>query len=211
MRNTLYLILCVLAAVALWGCGGIKKTGYEKRFYVLDVAAPEVVDVQTREKATSDILTVRRVQVSPQYDHRDLIYKRAGGHIESDFYNAFFSLPSAMITQQLHSYLDKTHLYKEVITTDSLVESSIILETNIAALYWDVTGVPKAVVEFEFFLLDDRTAEKIILTHKVVTRVPAPRKDPDALIAAMSKALGKGFGELTEKLRNHLNDGVVQQ
>jgi len=148
------------------------------------------------------VLKVRRLSVSDLYNTRELIYRETGGRIESDFYNMFFVTPGNMLTTELRRWLQGSGLFNHIIEPGSMVVPDLTLEGVVNALYGDYsTDAPVAVVEMQFFVVDESTAENsIIYSNTYVQRIPLKQADPQQLVQAMTNGVQTIFTNLEKDL-----------
>lgn len=207
--NRMHTILfAALTLSLLAGCGGLSRKPVEKRFYTLDVKR-EVVPIKA-DSPSVGLLKIRRMQVSPLYDGRELVYKYDGGRVESDFYNLFFMPPVELLSHDLQRWLQASGVFGSTITTASLAEADYTLEGVVNALYGDFAGGQRsAVVEMQFFLIDERkAADNVAFSRSYLRRVSLPDSRPASLIDGMRQGVRAVFTELENDLRMVARDGT---
>lgn len=201
MRNCALTIGSMLCLLMLCGCAGLSKKAVEKHHYYLEVQRGTAETV-TRPDA---VMLVRRMQVSPLYDGRELVYRMDGGRMESDFYNLFFVPPAEMVSQNLRQWIGSAGLVGEVVADASLVQSDYILEGMVNALYADFSGNrPEGVAAMQFFLLDAESDDAILFSGRYEERVPLSGRSPDAIVEGQRKAVHAIFEKLENDLRDRL-------
>ena len=195
-----YLILIALVAAALAGSACVKLGGkpVAKQYYQISPArtAPEAA-------APRDIvLLVRRLSVSDLYNSRELIYRGSGERIESDFYNMFFINPASMLTTELRRWLDESGMFAHIIEPGSMVVPGLTLEGTVNALYGDYSSDrPVAVVEMQFFAVDESTPDNdIVFSGHYTERIPLADTDPRTLIKAMTQGVETIYATLETDL-----------
>lgn len=193
------LILLVLAAILAAGCVKLAHDPIDKRFY-------QILPERTADKAADRnlVLKVRRMTVSDLYNTRELVYREAEGRIESDYYNMFFVTPGDMLTTELRKWLRETGLFAHVIEPGSMVVPGLTLEGMVNSLYGDyTTDAPAAVVEMQFFVVDESSARNVIVfSGDYAQRIPISQPDPTELVKAMTKGVQAIFTELENDLAN---------
>ena len=92
-----------------------------------------------------------------RFEGKELVYRMGDTRYESDFYNAWFLSPSAMLTQQMQDWLRHARLFERVVATSSYMDATHILEGTVTALYGDYRqeGGHKAVVGIQIVLIED--------------------------------------------------------
>lgn len=192
------LTLLVLTAILAVGCVKLTHDPIHKRYF-------QIVPERTEKKAATSkgvILKVRRLSVSAPYETRELIYRECRNRIESDYYNTFFATPGAMLTTGLRKWLRESNLFTHIIEPGSMVVSGLTLEGVVNALYGDyTTDAPAAVVEMQFFVVDESTAANdIVFSADYRRRVPIAEPDPAALVQAMTTGVEAIFADLETDL-----------
>ncbi len=182
--------------LAATGCGGMSKPAVTKRYY--DIGPIRMAEAQA---SNGEVLTVRRLRVSPMNAGREMVYKTSDTGFSSDFYHAYFIPPADMLSQALQRWLHASGLYEHVVETASLVRGDLVLEGNVVALYGDFTEGGFAVAEVQFFLLDEGGAEiGVVLSQDYVKRIKLKRETPQALAQGLKQAIFEIFSELEADL-----------
>jgi cholesterol transport system auxiliary component len=174
----------------LAGCIDLAKPYPERKAWVLKAerSGPPAVT------ATGTVLKVRRFKVSPRCDGVEFVLRRGDLHFESDFYNIFFETPAAMVTEEAKGWIAASKRFGHVVDFSSHVEATHVLEGNVVALYGDLRAAPKAVLEAQFFLIDDRvTPPAIVLSRTYAKSVDAPDGGAEALAKGWNGALAQAL------------------
>lgn len=200
MNRRIFLTLAVLALVFATGCVGsaFKRPPVEKRYFDLEIQRSGT----QAPKAGAPVLAVRRVQVSPRYEGRELVYRTGPTSFTSDYYNLFFVPPAQMLTQDLRQWLDRSGLFARVVDAGSLVRPDLVLEANAAVFCGDYSTKPgKAVVEVQFLLLDEGSADMAILFSRDYQReVAVSGGEPKDLVAGLRQAVAAIYADLEKDL-----------
>ncbi|WP_316901424.1 ABC-type transport auxiliary lipoprotein family protein [Pseudodesulfovibrio indicus] len=195
-----YRILILVLAVALAASACVKLGGkpVDKRYYQLSPERAATTVAQPR----GETLKVRRLAVSDVYNTRELVYRGPEGSIDSDFYNLFFVTPGNMLTTELRRWLTESGLFTHIVAPGSLIVPGLTLEGMVNALYGDYSGpAPAAVVEMQFFLVDESSAENdIVFSGSYKERVSLDSADPQKLILAMTVAVANIYTNLENDL-----------
>ncbi len=202
-RYALLLFVCLYCPLIglLTGCAAtLEKTYPDKQYYVLDISRP----VQEPTADNGIVLSVRRFRISPRYENKELVYRTGTLSYESDFYNAFFIPPGAMITEEVRQWLAGAGLFQYVIDSASPVVPTHILEGNVLSLYGDYSNnaSPKAVMAIQVFLMENISARSEILFQKTYRQeIPLPENTTAALINGWNEALRQILTALEADLR----------
>ena len=195
-HHILFLILTVaLTATACVKLGG--KPLDKHYFQITPVRSGAPV-----ANGSDQILKVRRLSVSDLYNTREIVYRETGGRIDSDFYNMFFVTPGNMLTTELRKWLGSSGLFGYIIEPGSMVVPNLTLEGVVNSLYGDYsTETPVAVVEMQFFVVDESTADNVIVfSNTYAQRVPLAEADPQQLVQAMTTGVQTIFTNLEKDL-----------
>ncbi len=205
MKKTLLIIIVVFGLFSvLIGCVNLEKSYPEKHYFILDASRDK--DVSSPDKG--EVLTVRRFRVSPKYEGKGLVYRLKELSYESDFYNEFFIAPASMFTEEIRKRLAGSGLLKHVVDQASLLDSTYILEGAVTALYGDyrVKTAPKAVMEIQFFLLQETDSNpKIIYQSQYRKEEPLNGNTPDALVKSWNTALNQILTEFETDLKEYIS------
>jgi cholesterol transport system auxiliary component len=195
-RHTL--ILLALAALLAAGCVQLTHDPVDKRYYQITPERTAVGAATNKDM----VLKVRRLSVSDLYNTRELVYREADGRVESDYYNMFFVTPGDMLTQELRQWLRDSNLFTHIIEPGSMVVPGLTLEGVVNALYGDYTAdAPTAVVEMQFFVVDESTSRNVIVFSAGYTqRVTLSKADPTELVKAMTQGVEAIFTNLETDL-----------
>ncbi|OIQ51264.1 hypothetical protein BerOc1_03214 [Pseudodesulfovibrio hydrargyri] len=198
MKRHLIPIALLVTALAASACVKLGGKPLEKHYYQISPA-------RTAQKADAPrgiVLMARRLSVSDLYNTRELVYRGAEGSVESDFYNMFFVNPGSMLTTELRRWLGESGLFSHIIEPGSMVVPTLTLEGTVNALYGDYSGDrPAAVVEMQFFVVDESTADNaIVFSASYAERVPLADADPRTLVKAMTQGVERIYAALETDL-----------
>jgi cholesterol transport system auxiliary component len=206
--KTKTLLIVIIGVFGLFpfiaGCINLEKSYPEKRYFTLD--ASRVEDVTSTD--TEKVITIRRFRVSPKYEGKGLVYRLKEVNYESDFYNEFFISPSSMFTEEIRKRLAGSGLFKYVVEPSSLLDSTYSLEGAVTALYGDyrVNTAPKAVLEIQFFLLQETDSNpKIIYQSQYHKEEPFKNNTPDELVKSWNSAFSQILTEFENDLKEYMS------
>jgi ABC-type uncharacterized transport system auxiliary subunit len=201
MNSTIIHSCLLLSLALLTACVNLERSYPEKRYFALQAQRPS-----GGGNAVSDAaLRVSPFRVSPAFEVTEMVYRRGENEYESDFYNEFFLLPSDMVTEAARRWFTDSGLFQNVITAGSMVDTSLVLEGAVPALYADLrdSGSPKAVLELQALLLHDSPAEspRMIFQKSYSQAVPMEGVSAAAFVASMNSALAMSLQALEEDIR----------
>ena len=189
-----------LTLLVLSGCVSLAKSFPDKHYYALDVTRQGEPGVPV----SGAVLDVRGLFVSPRFEGKELVYRTGDTRYESDFYNAWFVSPSAMLTQQVQNWLRNARLFEHVVATPSYLDATHILEGTVTALYGDYRQQEghKAVVGMHIVLIEDNSTRRAIVFQRDYHQVvELTETSPDGLTRGWNQALQQIFMALEEDLR----------
>jgi cholesterol transport system auxiliary component len=190
-----------LALLFLSGCVSLAKSFPDKHYYALDVTRHGEPGVPV----SGAVLGVRGLFVSPRFEGKELVYRTGDTRYESDFYNAWFVSPSAMLTQQVQDWLRQARLFEHVVATPSYLDATHILEGTVTALYGDYRqqGGHTAVVGMHIVLIEDNsTRPAIVFQRDYHQMVELTETSPDELTRGWNQGLEQIFMTLEADLRS---------
>lgn len=202
-RPVALITLFALAFIAT-GCMKLERAPLERRYYSLEVQRADAAD----QPACAMNLKVRRVDVSPLFENRAIVYRASSGEFEADFYNEFFVAPEDILTQNVRQWMQSARLYAQVVDPSSLLRAGHVLEVNVPLLYGDYQAdPPAAVVEVQFLLLDERKSDPVVVLAKSYDRTVAVQEaSAKSVTAGMEQALTEIFTAFEKDLRATLGD-----
>ena len=189
--------LCLgLAVLLLDGCVGLSKSYPEKHSYALEVMRQGEAFAST----PGTVLKIRKFRASPAIGGKELVYRTSDARYEADFYNEWFVMPNAMITQQVLNWLTTAGLFEYVMDSSGPLPATHILEGTVTALYGDYRTTPtKAVLGLQVFLIHERVSQSdIVLQREYRREIELTEKTPEALVNGWNAALRRILSALDE-------------
>ncbi len=198
MKKAILILIILIMATSTVSCVKLGGTPVDKRFYRLT----PVREGESAQTKGDIVLRVRRLTISDLYNTRELVYQMKDGRIESDFYNLFFVTPGNNLTVELRKWLSATGQFSHVVEPGSMVVPTLTLEGVVNALYGDyASDQPAAIVEMQFFLVNESTADnEIVFSQSYRQRVPLTKPDPQELVQAMTTGVQTIYTQLEKDL-----------
>lgn len=198
MKRSPLIILIILVAVATTSCVKLGGKPLEKKYYRV---SPERT-ASAAAVPSSIVLKVRRMKISDFYSTRELVYQMKDGRMESDFYNLYFVPPENMLTTELRRWLTASGRFAHIIEPGSMVVPGLTLEGVVGSMYGDYTTTePAAVIEMQFFLVDENSSNNdIVFSKDYRQRIPLSQPVPSELVQALTKGVQAIFTELENDL-----------
>jgi len=172
------------------GCLSLKTSYTERRSYVLEVRRKG--DARMPEAATP--LFVSKFRVVSPYGGKGFVYRKDSVTYESDYYNEFFALPSAMLTETARNWLAQSGLFRVVPDSADLSDPMYSLRGSVTALYGDFreSQRPSAVIEIEFSLIrEDQDRSQVLYSKRHSERASVRGDSPESLVEGWNQALEK--------------------
>lgn len=182
------------------GCVSLERSYPEKRYFVIDIG-----DGAQPPNTTGDqTLLVSSLRISPRYADKSFVYRTSDAGYEADFYNQFLTPPDTMISEEVRKGLAASPVFKYVVGPASQLQPNFVLEGSVNALYGDFRNLngPSAVLEIEFFLHNDDSANPgVVFQKRYAKTVALSGRSPEALVKGWSQALGSILTDLSNDLQ----------
>lgn len=151
------LLSLMLSACFSWGGGEDEET--TPHYYVVDVDRGSVASEFARDR----VLLIKPVRVVPHFENKTIVFRVGENEFRSQPPHEFFSDPQDMFTNQLRRWLQKTGLFSQVVTDDTIV-ADYVLESAVTGLYGEKRAAysPQAVVEMQFFMSAADTPQNML-------------------------------------------------
>lgn len=187
--------LLLSPAFTVVGCISTERAYPVKRQYVLDVSRGG----EKLPKPLAGAVKVRQFSISSRFDGREFVYRIGDAAYESDFYNEFLASPTSMLTEEVRQWLGASGVFAHAVDTGSGVPAAYVLEGNVPRLYGDYADrtAPRAVLEIQFFLIDERSGANEIVFHKAYAVA-------ESLASRTAAELVKGWNTCLEKILTEL-------
>jgi cholesterol transport system auxiliary component len=200
------MLMLAISGAILSGCLKLERTRPERQFYMLEAERPETPAAAKPHGA----LRVHRFQAGPAYDTPAFIYRTGLHGYESDFYNAFFVQPAAMITERSMQWLGASGLFGPVGTSSSQVRAPYMLEGTLVSVHGDYRNPerPEAVIELQVILFRDEPGKpEIVHQAEYAAREPVTENTAEGLVMAWNRALSS----ILSRMENELAQALASQ
>lgn len=137
----------LLSACFSWGGG--EDESDTPRYYVVDVDRGTVAQEFARDR----VLLLKPVRVVPHFRDKTIVFRVNDSEYQAQPPHELFTEPEEMFTAQLKRWLQKSGLFSQVVTDES-VDADLVLESAVTALYGEKRPEysPQAVLEMQFFM-----------------------------------------------------------
>ena len=194
-------LIPLLLILLLVGCSGLKRPYPERNFFTFDV----VNEISRSDTHGKNYLKIERADVNQAYLHRNFNYRVSEDEFISDYYNQFYRPVGALVTSEIYKWISSTELFKDVVPVNTLINAKYLLDSKIVDIYGDYRDPanPRAVLNMQFFLLDDSSDNtKLVYSNVYNESVAISGRTPDALVGGWNEALKNILKQLETDLGN---------
>ena len=181
-------------------CGGCQREYLAQKQFVLQAgAAPS-----SEAPAHPIVLRVRTFRVAEPYRQKSFVYQTGKNTFKQDYYNQFLAKPSDQLTDQTVRWFTDANVFETVLDARGGADATYVLEAMIPALYgsYIAEGKPVAVLDAQFFLLDEATkGTRVVFTRDYHREVLLTGNTPEALVVGWNQALTDILSDLAKDLR----------
>ena len=191
------MIIFAIIFIFTSSCGQLKRKYPARNYYTLGVG-----QLENKQSSGKEYLKIVRVRLNPEYYHQDFNYKIGDNQFQSDFYNQFYKPIDLIVIAELYKWLSNSGIFKEVLPANSIVESKYYLYANIVDIYADFTGPePKAVLNMQFFLIDESTGmPRLAYTNVYNQDLALVNSLPETIVDGWNKELKTIFTQFQNDL-----------
>ena len=189
-------LLCLLLPFLLGGCLNLKQPANTTCYYTLEYAQPRITGLEPLRS----VLMIRRLNVAPQYNTHQILYREKAYNRQAYAYHKWRSNPGDMVTGFLLRYMRESDLFTAVADQSSRLSAAYILEGTIEEfLEHDLPDGWHAVLAVHITLIDTQKQDavsQVLLQKRYRATAPCRSKNPRALAGAMSSATA----DISEKI-----------
>lgn len=184
----------LLSACFSWGGG--EDDDDTPRYYVVDVDR----GVVAQEFAEDRVLLLKPVGVVPHFRGKTIVFRVNESEYRSQPPHELFTEPEEMFTAQLKRWLQKSGMFSQVVTDDS-VEADLVLESAVTGLYGEKRPEysPQAVLEMQFFMTSADDNKNLFQTGLRVD-VDIEETTPGNVVTGWKQGLGELLATLEQDL-----------
>lgn len=187
----------LLTALLLAGCGLSERPYAERREWPLRVTRPDALPPRPR----GAVLLVRAIRAAPGLGSRGLQTVLADGSIQTAFYEEWAVAPAEGVEDSLRRWLAASGLYAAVVAQGSRLETDLVLEGELQALWVDVRrGLARAAVAVTV-IYQSHGGARIMLQRSFTAEAPCANDQAPTMAAAQLAALADVFGQIEAALR----------
>jgi len=174
----------ILSACFSWGGG--EEQDEAPRYYVVDVDRGSVAQDFPQDR----VLLLKPVRVVPHFRDKPIVFRVNESEYQAQASHLLFSEPEEMFTAQLRRWLQKSGLFSQVVTDDS-VEADFVLEAAVTALYGEKRPEysPQAALEMQFFMSSAADQQKMLFQTGLRVDVDIEQTTPGNVVTGWKQGL----------------------
>lgn len=206
--------LLLLLMIPGSACVDLEREYPEKKHFVLSAERPAAArdggsssDEITAARLDT-ALKIGRFRVSPRFSGRGLVYRRSDVAYESDFYNEFLTSAAVNLTEETRLWLERSRLFRRVVSLSSQVDTCYILEAQINEIYADLRESPRSTINVQFLLLE--SGQKVLFDRTYRRDQTAIAADAANLVRAHNENLSAILRDLERDLGSELSTERVR-
>lgn len=201
----MYMKMIIIISIVVFhtGCVNLQKSNPAKNYFSLET----VREGAPVESTKQTVLKVHRLNISPQFQGTEFVYRVDKLNYKSDYYNQYFTSPQSLVTEAVKGWMSDSGLFKNVVGKSSIIESTHELEGSVSALYGDFQkgSSPQAVMCIQFWLIGRcEDGPKVIFQSTYQKNVEIRDNSAPALADGISRALADILIELESHLAEKL-------
>ncbi|MCW7469914.1 ABC-type transport auxiliary lipoprotein, LBF_0736 family [Leptospira kanakyensis] len=202
MKTPIRFILLTGLVFFLSQCFGVSKTFPEKKFYLIETGDTKQLFSTPKPRT----FVVRKVFISQRFEGKEFVYRKDNAVYESDYYNGFFIPPAHNFKDEFVRSLLKSGNFEWDANINTRVAVTHFIELNLTQMYGDFrTKEPKAVIEFEMVVYEDKDSISTPVFRKTYKQIQAiEKKEPEELVLGWNSGLTNTFNELNLDLSQKL-------
>ena len=190
------LAFAVVGALVVAACS-LTRPAPVKQQFLLDPPAPPAVT-----KAQPSSIRVGVINVAAPFRGRNFVLREADLRYETDFYSEFLVPPGTMLAELTSRALERSKAFARVVPPGGTQPADWLLDGFVSALYADERDGKKvsADVAVSFYLFASDGTGMPVWSHDYAKHVAVTGTTTDAYAAALNKAFGDIFAELSRDL-----------
>ncbi len=197
MNRLTSLVIGLSALVFLSACGGVPPTFY----YRVDTPLEGGNDTVPHFHKT---LAVAQFGADALYETDKIVYRSSPYEARFYHYRRWVAPPKKIVTENVVRQFQASDLFKRVVRIPSPSPADYVLRGNVLAFEeWDEGGDWFGVVTLEFTLIDALSSE-VVWEQVFSERTPAERKEPVAVVKAISESLDRVIDQSVTSMKSGL-------
>ena len=203
----IFWVLWMALALLLSACLDLKQPSNKIDYYSLEYDPPRMHGNQP----VADVIKVEPFSVAPIYNTHKIIYRDRSYQRAAYTYHKWRANPGESVTYLLARDMQRSRLFKAVLTRGSKFPYAYVLEGNVDEfLESDTAAGCQAVLALSIVLMAEHELEmdkKIRLQKSYQMKSPCEQRSPGAFAKAMSLAMS----EASEKIINDIYKNLMRE
>lgn len=197
LRRTLMLVALSTLLSGCFSWGGGEEEDDTPRYYVVDVDR----GVVAQEFARDRVLLLKPVRVVPHFRDKTIVFRVNESEYLAQPPHELFTAPEEMFTAQLRRWLQKSGLFSQVVTDES-VQADFVLEAAVTALYGEKRPEysPQSVLEMQFFMSTAEDQQNMLFQTGLRVDVDIDQTTPGNVVTGWKQGLEELLTTLEQDL-----------
>jgi hypothetical protein len=167
-----------------------------------------------KDRAGKYVVSVRRVEVSPQFAGREFLYRTGEHRLERDPYASFAAAPADMLTAAVRGYLRNASFALDVVEPGGEPPADLVVEVYATELSGDLrqTEDAAAVLTLRFLVLaprGERRRGRPLLEKEYSSRTRIAKRTADAIATGWNEGLSTVMKEFLRDIEVVLAEAPV--
>ena len=205
-RTQIYCVLLMGFALFFSACFDLKQPSNKIDYYSLEYDPPRIGDL----KPLAEVIKVEQFSVTPIYNTHKIIYRDRSYRRAAYTYHKWRANPGASVTYLLARDMQRSQLFKAVVTRRSQLPYAYLLEGSVDEfLESDTRDGCQAVLALSIVLMaahEPDIAKKIRFQRTYQTSKPCDRGNPESFAKAMSHAMSETSKKIINDVYVNLNN-----
>jgi len=199
-----YILIGLCLCIMTMGCMNLKQPAYELSYYTLEYLPLE----GSALPPLPVVLQVAPFGVAPAYDTHRIVYRDAPFERNTYVYHRWRTHPGNLVSHRLRQDLMNSGLFTAVLTTDNNLPCDYTLTGTVDEFFeWKEARSSRAVLSISVTLVgtdSDRMEDSIRFHNAYRIKESFARKDPPALVEAMSRAMARLSKKILTDLHHYM-------
>lgn len=193
----------------LGACLNLKQPSRKIDFYTLEYDAPKISGLEPLPL----VIRMERFSVAPMYNTNRIVYRDRSFKRNEYVYHQWRANPGDLVTHFLCRDIRESSLFKAALSSDSRSPSSYALEGSVDEFFErDREDIWQAVLCVSITLVAENEpdiSKRIVFQKTYRAEEACKRKNPQALVEAMSRAMTKISEEITRDIYCRLESRYI--
>lgn len=176
-------------------CGCVSSPRWTRQMFAFSLPSDTPATI-----SNTNLVTLRRVSISPLFQSRSFTYRTAEDSYEQDPYAGFLIPPEQAVAEAIRASMRASGVFGRVVPPGSDLAPSRVADASVTQLYGDFRqrAQPVGTLEIHFicYEVNDGVPGRIVLDKVCAHETPMSARTPDALMAAWDADLAEIMEEI---------------